>query len=96
MQKRRIQALILTLHTCLFTACEPKDPSFEEGAYNYSGVYFGKNFSENYKKGIEDGCTTSKGTYQKSHQLFNKDEDYNKGWFLGRNRCRHLLVLELD
>ena len=41
-----------------------------------------------------DGCITAKGTYKKSHTLFNNDQEYNDGWFLGRNRCKHLLVIE--
>ena len=31
----------------------------------------------------------------KNHiSLFNNNIDYNDGWFLGRNRCKHLLVID--
>ena len=70
-----------------------KEPLHQKGYY-HSGIYFGKNFPANYRQGIVDGCTTSKGRYTKSHTLFNNDQNYNHGWFLGRNRCRHLLVIE--
>ena len=65
-----------------------------QGGFTHSGIYFGKHFPVNYQQGIADGCTTSKGTYKKSHRLFNTSRDYNNGWFLGRNRCRDLLILE--
>ncbi len=66
------------------------------GGYTYSGVSFGKNLSENYKRGVRDGCETAKGYYTKSHELFNTENDYYRGWFAGRHRCRHLLVVEID
>ena len=47
-----------------------------------------------YKAGINDGCTTAKGNYKKSHKRFNTYTDYKDGWFLGRNRCKHLLVVD--
>jgi hypothetical protein len=68
-------------------------PRSQEG-YIYSGVSFEKDLSDTYKKGVRDGCETSKGYYTKNHRLFNDDNDYYHGWFTGRNRCRHLLVLE--
>ena len=64
-----------------------------QGRFYYEKIYFGKNFSLNYQKGIIDGCTTSKGYYTKSHSLFNSNNDYNRGWFLGRKRCKRLLKL---
>ncbi|HEY9189724.1 MAG TPA: hypothetical protein VIM88_02565 [Sulfurovum sp.] len=76
------------------TGCESKKEPEKEVGYTYSGVYFGKDFSHTYQQGIMDGCITAKGTYKKSHTLFNTDQDYHDGWFLGRNRCRHLLVVE--
>jgi len=79
----------------LFTACGgvhkvPKD----RGGFYYSGIYFGKNFSQTLKEGVADGCETSKGHYKKNHILFNIDKDYNTGWFLGRSRC--ISLLEVD
>jgi len=80
------------------TACSSRKISKSQGGYYYSDIYFGKNFSDYFKKGIEDGCTTAKGDYKKSHTLFNNemDYDYKDGWFLGRNRCKHLLVLDTE
>lgn len=78
------------------TGCESQRAPESKGGYYYNGMYFGKYFSTNYKKGIVDGCTTAKGEYKKSHMLFNNDKDYSDGWFLGRNRCKHLLIVDLD
>ena len=79
------------------TGCknDKTQPKVKDGYY-HSGIYFGKNLPATYKRGIRDGCTTAKGLYKKSHKLFNNDQYYNDGWFLGRNRCKHLLVIEND
>jgi len=76
-----------------FSGCTSSHVPESEGGYYHEKIYFGKNFSVNYKKGIVDGCTTSKGHYKKSHSLFNNNNDYNEGWFLGRKRCKDLLKL---
>lgn len=76
------------------TGCSAEKEPVHQDGYYHSGIYFGKNFPPSYKKGITDGCTTSKGRYSKSHTLFNNDLNYNHGWFLGRNKCRYLLVIE--
>jgi hypothetical protein len=95
MSYRKTIKTILSMSTIsLFTACTPNPVPVSKGGYYHNDVYFGANLSENYKNGIVDGCTTAKGTYQKSHELFNNNNDYNSGWFLGRNRCKHLLVIE--
>ena len=94
-QKKGILFLIVG-STTLFhlTSCGSSKVPESRGGYYYSGVYFGKNFPQTYKQGIRDGCITAKGVYKKSHKLFNNDQNYNDGWFLGRNRCKHLLVIE--
>lgn len=74
------------------TGCKSEREAEPKGGYYYSGIYFGKGLSPIYQQGIRDGCTTAKGKYKKSHTLFNYDQNYNDGWFLGRNKCRHLLV----
>ena len=66
------------------------------GGYTYSGITFGKNLSQLYKRGVRDGCQTAKGYYTKSHRLFNDEVDYYRGWFAGRRRCRDLLIVETD
>jgi len=71
-----------------FTACSSDHSSAIHGGYTYSGIYFGKNLSTLYKKGIHDGCETAKGYYTKSHTLFNTEIEYYHGWFRGRNKCR--------
>ncbi len=85
---------LLLLFGLLLNGCAPAKAPVSEGGYYHSGIYFGKNFSDYYKRGIEDGCTTAKGDYVKNHKLFNNNDDYNDGWFLGRNRCKDLLVIE--
>lgn len=88
--------LIFLIASVLFyiTGCNSKKTAEKNGGYYYSGVYFGKYISPNHQQGIKDGCTTAKGTYKKSHTLFNNDQNYNDGWFIGRNKCKHLLVIE--
>jgi len=81
----------------LLTACGGVHHMPEsQGGFYYSGIYFGKNFSQTLKEGVEDGCKTSKGHYTKNHTLFNNDTDYNTGWFLGRNRCIPLFKIDKD
>ena len=94
-QKKSI-LLLTTVITTLFylTGCGSSKVPEHRGGYYHSDVYFGKNFSDYFKEGIEDGCTTAKGDYKKSHTRFNEYEDYKDGWFLGRNRCKHLLVID--
>jgi hypothetical protein len=94
-RKTTILLLITSASVCL-TGCSPeKTPKIKKGYY-HSGIYFGKNFSADYQQGIADGCSTAKGVYTKSRYLFNNRQDYNDGWFLGRNRCKHLLVIKED
>ena len=95
---RKIQPATIALLSAsmiLFTACGGVHHVPEsKGGFYYSGIYFGKNFSLTLKKGVEDGCKTSKGYYTKNHVLFNNDIDYNTGWFLGRSRCIPLFKTE--
>ena len=95
LQKKSILLLIIGSTTLFyFSGCGSSKVPESKGGYTHSGVYFGKHFSDYFKEGIEDGCTTAKGDYKKSHKRFNKYKDYKDGWFLGRNRCKHLLVLD--
>ena len=89
-----MSTIILLSSLFLYNGCTPSKVPVSQGGYYHSSIYFGKNFSDHFKQGIEDGCTTSKGDYKKSHWLFNNNKDYNDGWFLGRNRCKHILVLD--
>lgn len=85
---------ILLFPTLFFlTACSPKEVPVHEGGYYHSGIFFGSHFSKAYKKGIKDGCRTAKGTYTKSSWSFQNKKAYADGWFLGRNKCKHLLVI---
>ena len=86
----------LATSALLLTACGDGTRHVPEskGGFYYSGIYFGKNFSETLKEGVRDGCETSKAHYTKNHTLFNNDTDYNTGWFLGRSRCIPLLEIE--
>ena len=92
--RKSILLLVISSTLFYFTGCSPKNEPASKSGYYHSGIYFGKNFPANHQQGIADGCSTSKGVYTKSHTLFNNDKGYNDGWFLGRNRCRHLLVIE--
>jgi len=96
LHQKTISVLLISTASFYLTGCGDKTVSVTKDGYYYSGIYFGKNFPKTYKQGIRDGCTTAKGIYKKSHKLFNNDQYYNDGWFLGRNRCKHLLVIEED
>ena len=77
----------------LITACTTAEKASTKKGYLHSGIYFGKNLSNIYKLGIKDGCKTSKGAYTKSHYLFTRKSEYVDGWFMGRNKCKHLLKI---
>ena len=94
LKDKTISYLVMSSLLFYFTGCVHQNEPLAKTGYYHSGIYFGKNFSANYQQGIADGCTTAKGEYRKSHTLFNNDQNYNDGWFLGRNRCKHLLVIE--
>ena len=94
LNKQHYIVFLFAISVFYLASCAPQKVPPSKGGFYYSGVYFGKNFSPTYQKGIKDGCITAKGTYKKSHTLFNADQDYYDGWFLGRNRCKHLLVID--
>lgn len=78
----------------LLGACHTKQLPPSKGGYKYHNIYFGSHLTMHYKEGIQDGCNTAKGIYTKDHWLFNNSNDYNHGWFLGRNKCRKLLKID--
>ena len=86
--------IVFISSTLLFIAsCGDKKLSPSQGGYKYKGVYFGSHFTKHYKEGIRDGCDTARGLYKKGHWLFKNSNDYNNGWFFGRNKCRKLLEI---
>ncbi len=91
---KTIKIILLIGSLSFFTACAPRNVPVNEGGYYYSRIFFGIHFPPDYKKGIQDGCDTAKGEYTKSHTLFKNNKNYNTGWFLGRNRCHGLLVVD--
>jgi len=92
--RKRVYFILLSAIVPLITACTPHTIPPEEGGYYYHGIYFGAHLTPMYKKGIRDGCKTAKGFYKKSHYLFNNNNHYYNGWFLGRSKCRHLLRID--
>ncbi len=96
LRERSISIFLFASALFYIAGCKSGKTPEREGGYYYSGIYFGKNLSPNYKQGITDGCITAKGEYKKSHTLFNSNQGYNDGWFLGRNRCKHLLIVDVD
>lgn len=94
MRKIKKTSLLLTSMLLFLSACQSHNEAIinnNKNKYYYSSIYFGKNLSKISKRGVRDGCTTSKGKYQKSHRLFRKSKEYEDAWFIGRNKCRHLL-----
>ena len=79
--------LIMGTALVMLQSCGSSKVSSSQGGFYHSGIYF------DYQQGIVDGCKTAKGYYSKSHTLFRHNGDYNHGWFLGRNRCKHLLKI---
>ena len=88
------QILLYVSIVNIFTACSTPEVPKSKGGYYYSHIYFGSYLSSFYKLGIVDGCITAKGDYRKSHRLFRENNDYQNGWFLGRNKCKDLLVVK--
>jgi hypothetical protein len=91
-----IKTIFLLSTLILVSGCKQRHIPANKGGFTYSGIYFGAHFNTIYKKGIQDGCTTSKGVYTKSHWYFQNKKEYSDGWFLGRNRCKHLLKINED
>ena len=90
------KSILITSSLLFLSACSSSEVPVKEGGYYHSDIYFGSHFPDIYKKGIQDGCTTAKGNYKKSHQLFQNKKDYVDGWFLGRNKCRYELLTKKD
>ena len=89
----KIQIFFLT-SSMFFSACNTSSLLTSKDSFYHNGIYFGQNLEVNVKKGIMEGCTTSKGVYTKSHTLFNNDNGYYNGWFLGRRKCKELLEID--
>jgi len=89
---RHIKTTTFLLLSAVMLSATASQASSKDKGYSYHGVYFGDTFSANSQEGIIDGCTTAKGSYQKDHALFKQNKDYKSGWFLGRSKCRTLLV----
>ncbi|MCF6243970.1 MAG: hypothetical protein L3J43_02920 [Sulfurovum sp.] len=90
------KTLILTSALILVSGCMKRELPADKGGFTYSGIYFGAHFPGVFKKGIKDGCQTSKGVYTKSHWSFKNRQKYADGWFLGRSKCKDLLKIDED
>ena len=77
----------------IISSCGDKKVLPSQGGYSYRGIYFGSHLTMHYKDGIKDGCNTARGSYKKQHWLFKNSNDYNNGWFWGRNKCSKLLKI---
>ena len=71
----------------LLSACTSSSLS-SGNDYLYQGINFGSDRDASFKKGVQDGCRTSDGTYTKNHTLFNNNESYKVGWEDGRLQCK--------
>jgi hypothetical protein len=106
---RYTKIILLVSVIVLLNACG-KRKLRQSSQYNYyhQGIYFGRHVTPTYKAGVRDGCQTAKGFYKKDSRAFNqqiqpmygdkkyysKYNTYHNGWFMGRNKCRKLLVLD--
>ena len=91
---KRLYKLLLPATLLILTGCAPKEVPSTKGGFYYHNIYFGANLKPLYKMGIKDGCETARGNYRKSHKLFQEDDFYSVGWYLGRNKCRGLLKID--
>lgn len=87
---------LLLLSILLFVACEKTNPTPADGGFYVSGIYFGQHLKHPYKSGVRDGCMTAQGDYQKDHTRFKYSKSYVDGWFIGRNFCKHLLIVPIE
>jgi len=87
----------ITLYAVLLTAvimsgCTPyEDPiyanTFDRPSYGYHTS--GYNSERYYRRGMHDGCSSSKGNYIKDRYLYHNDYSYRNGWKEGYEKCRH-------
>jgi len=79
--KRQVALLLVT--SLFFTACvnQAKSKPKRHRLINISGK------SESFNNGASDGCRTAISYYTKDHRAFNRDIEYNKGWWAGRRNC---------
>jgi hypothetical protein len=104
------KVILLLSALVILSACGKRKVPHYKAAYYHQGIYFGTNVSPAYKYGVRDGCQTAKGFYKKNRpafnyqpqrtkenkKYFNPNNTYKNGWFIGRNKCRHLLVLDKE
>ena len=63
------------------------------GYFCYKSYNYGRHLSENYKKGVRDGCRTGEGHFVRDYSLSAVSNDYREGWDAGRATCK-LIVPE--
>ena len=64
------------------------------GYFCYKGHNFGQKVSENYKKGVMDGCRTGEGHFRRNYTLSSSSIDYKTGWDAGRAYCPFIVPEE--
>ena len=56
--------------------------------YYYEGYNYGPNRNEMYRRGVRDGCRSSRGRWIKRRYEWNHFPVYREGWSAGYRRCR--------
>ena len=79
---------LLTLTGCIPSGGRCFPYMQKAGYFCYKAHNFGKDVSENYKRGVHDGCRTAEGTFRRNYSLSGTSEDYRKGWDAGRAFCK--------
>ena len=71
--KKSMNLLFVITGVFLFIGCTSSEPSLPD--------------TPSFKQGQKDGCATATGNYVKDNDAFERDRDYQNGWFYGRKDC---------
>ncbi len=87
-------ALLFSLNGCIPSGGRCFPYMEKAGYFCYKGHNFGRNVSEEYKKGVIDGCHTGEGHFRRDYTLSGSSADYKTGWDDGRGYCPFIVPEE--
>ena len=83
MLKKKTKVILLLCSYFTVSGCTSNTGSQHSRPMNLSHK------SKSFVKGANDGCSTAEGHYKKNHSAFNKNSEYNEGWWAGRRNCEN-------